>query len=214
MELITLFGLFVLIFSIIVHEVSHGYAANWLGDPTARLEGRLTLNPIPHIDLIGSILLPGILMLSHAPIMLGWAKPVPFNPYNLTNKRWGEAIVAGAGPFVNILLAVVFGLLIRFAGGAGLLSGNTLELAGMVVYINLLLALFNLIPIPPLDGSKVLKSLLPYHLSVSFGRFEARVAQYGFLVLFLFLFIGMSFIWPVLQTVIGFLFTLLTGTHF
>lgn len=210
MDLLTIFGLVILIFSIIVHEVAHGYAAHWLGDPTARLQGRLTLNPLPHIDPIGSILLPGILMLSHAPIMIGWAKPVPFNPYNLRNQRWGEAIVAGAGPLTNILIAVIFALIIRFGGGADMLSSNFIQLAGLVVYINLLLALFNLIPIPPLDGSKVLKSVLPFRAAMSFSRLEAWGGQSG-LLLFGVLIALMYVVWPFFHAILSFVFLVLTG---
>ncbi len=112
---LTIFSLLVLIFSVISHEVAHGYAASALGDPTARLAGRLTLNPLPHIDIMGSILIPAFLVLTHAGFMLGWAKPVPYNPYNLKNQRWGEAIVGIAGVATNLFLAVVFGLIARAA---------------------------------------------------------------------------------------------------
>src|SRR3989344_2210136 len=120
MQIDIVFGIIALIFSVILHEVAHGYMANFLGDPTARLAGRLTLNPLPHIDPIGSIILPGILVISGSPLLIGYAKPVPYNPYNLRH-RFGEALVAFAGPGTNILLAVIFGLLIRF--GAGLDAG-------------------------------------------------------------------------------------------
>src|SRR3990167_7918192 len=116
MELV--FGIIILIFSIIIHEVMHGVVANSLGDPTARLAGRLTLNPIPHIDLFGSIIIPGLLVLTNAGILFGWAKPVPYNPYNLRGGKWGEGAVAFAGVGANFLLAIIFGLLIRFGTGA------------------------------------------------------------------------------------------------
>jgi Zn-dependent protease len=143
MESFDLFFLIALIFSIIIHEVSHGYAAAMLGDPTARLQGRLTLNPLPHIDPIGSVLLPALLVLTHAPFLFGWAKPVPYNPYNLKNQRWGEALVAGAGPGVNILLALMFGVVVRF--GIGTLSPTFISLAALIVYINILLAFFTVL---------------------------------------------------------------------
>ena len=149
-----------LIISIIIHEMAHGYAANWLGDPTAKLAGRLSPNPLVHIDPVGSILIPAVLFLSSAGFLFGWAKPVPYNPYNLKNQKWGEALVAAAGPLVNILLAVIFSLLIRSAGTLGL-SPSFVDLASFIVYINILLAFFNMIPIPPLDGSKMLLALLP-----------------------------------------------------
>src|SRR3989344_8239452 len=107
MQIDIIFGLVVLIFSIVLHEVAHGYMAEWLGDPTARLQGRLTLNPISHIDPLGSIILPGLLLITHAPLLIGYAKPVPYNPYNLSG-RYDEALVAGAGPAVNIFLALLF----------------------------------------------------------------------------------------------------------
>jgi Zn-dependent protease len=115
MQIDLIFGIVVLIFSIVLHEVAHGYMANWLGDPTARLQGRLTLNPVSHIDPLGSIIIPGLLLFTQSPFLIGWAKPVPYNPYNLRGK-YGEALVAFAGPGTNILIAVIFGLLIRFGG--------------------------------------------------------------------------------------------------
>jgi Zn-dependent protease len=145
----------ILILSIVLHEVAHGYAANWLGDPTARLAGRLTANPIPHIDPVGSVLIPGILFLTSAPFLFGWAKPVPYNPYNLNNQKWGESIVAAAGPLTNLLLAIIFATVIRFSEALGL-SLAFAEMAGYIVFINILLALFNAIPFPPLDGSKII----------------------------------------------------------
>jgi Zn-dependent protease len=205
----TIFFLIALIFSIIIHEVSHGYAAAMLGDPTARLQGRLTLNPLPHIDPIGSILLPALLVLTHAPFLFGWAKPVPYNPYNLNNKRWGEAIVAGAGPGVNLLLAIMFGLVVRF--GMGSLSTQFISLAALIVYINILLAFFNLLPIPPLDGSKLLKSLLPYRASLSFERIEHTLMQGGFLVMLLVLWLIMELIGPIFRVGLSFIFSLITG---
>ena len=130
----------VLILSIIAHEVSHGYAADALGDPTARLAGRLTLNPIPHIDLVGSILVPGLLILTGSPIMFGWAKPVPYNPYNLKESRWGETLVAIAGSATNIFLAIIFGLVVRYGALAGF-DATALSLAGTIAFINLFLGL-------------------------------------------------------------------------
>ena len=211
MEPISIFVILVLVFSIIIHEVAHGYAANALGDPTARLEGRLTLNPISHIDPLGSVLIPGILVLSGAPILFGWAKPVPYNPYNLKNQRWGEAPVAGAGPGVNLAIAVFFGLLIRVMSETGSLTGPFLELSAYVVYMNILLALFNLIPLPPLDGSKILKALLPARLAFSYAKIEETMMRFGLLVTFLLLFIVMQFLWPYLSYGVGTVFGLLTG---
>jgi len=209
MDPATLFFLIVLILSIIVHEVAHGFAAEMLGDPTARLQGRLTLNPIPHIDPIGSVVLPVLLVFTGSPFLFGWAKPVPYNPYNLRNQRWGEAIVAAAGPGVNIVLALIFGLLVRLGGGA--FTPVFLFLVAIVVKVNILLALFNLLPIPPLDGSKLLKTLLPYRAGAAFQRFESSIASQGFIVLFLVFFLFMSVVGQVFETLAGLFFTALTG---
>lgn len=209
MDITFIFVIIALLLSVVIHEVMHGYAADMLGDPTARLEGRLTLNPIAHIDPLGTIIIPGLLLLTNAGILFGWARPVPYNPFNLRNQRWGEALVAFAGPAVNIAIALVFGILIRF-GGLGLGAGF-LELAGVVVYINILLALFNLIPIPPLDGSKILKALLPANLAFSYSRLEELMYRYGIIVTFLFLFLFIHLIWPYFSAGIGFVFELITG---
>ncbi len=210
-----IFTLAVLILSIVIHEVSHGYVAEMLGDPTARLAGRLTLNPIKHIDPLGSVIIPGLLALSGAKILIGWAKPVPYNPYNL-QPRFGvpghalEALVAGSGPAVNVLIAVIFGVLIRFADTLAL--GDTfISLASIVVYVNILLALFNLIPIPPLDGSKVLSAFLPGRFALFYTRFIESYERYGLIAAFGFLFLFMFFLWPVFSALIASVFSLMTG---
>ena len=209
MDPATLIGIVLVIFSIILHEVAHGYVADWLGDPTARYSGRLTLNPVPHIDPVGSVLLPGILALSGSSFLIGWAKPVPYNPYNLKNQRWGEAMVALAGPATNILLAVLFGLLIRSFGGA--MDQLQLQVLAMAVFANLSLAILNLIPIPPLDGSKILKSILPYPLAQSYAGLEGltyALGPFGLIgVLMLFIYVLSA---PVSQFVY-FLFSLIVG---
>lgn len=161
--------IFILIISVVLHEMAHGYAANWLGDPTARLAGRLTANPIPHLDPMMSVILPGLLLVSGSPIIFGAAKPVPYNPYNFTNQKWGEAIVAAAGPAANIAIAIVFALLVRSAETLGL-SSSFAELSVMVIVLNIFLAFFNLVPIPPLDGSKILPKLLPYDLAMQYDK--------------------------------------------
>jgi Zn-dependent protease len=207
----TLFIVTILIISIVIHEVAHGYAANMLGDPTARLQGRLTLNPISHIDLMGSIIIPGLLVFTGAGILFGWAKPVPYNPYNLSNQKWGEAIVAGAGPAVNLIIAIFFGLLIRVGAGMGVLPDAFISLAGFIVYINVLLAFFNLVPVPPLDGSKILKAILPFSLAYKYEQFENMMLQYGFIAVIGFLLLFMYFLWPFFFSLIQAVFVLITG---
>lgn len=202
--------LVILILSVIAHEVAHGYAANSLGDPTARLAGRLTLNPIPHIDLMGSIILPALLIFTGSPILFGWAKPVPYNPYNLKNQRWGETLVAVAGSATNILLAVIFGLVVRFGSSYGL-PATAVSLAAIIAFINLFLGFFNLIPFPPLDGFTALRSALPWHSSARFAQFEQRVRGAGVMSLILFLLV-FSFIFatPFFNFILW-VFSLITG---
>ena len=170
-----IFIIVVIIFSVIIHEVMHGVAADSLGDPTARYAGRLTLNPIPHLDLFGSIILPIIFALTPGGFLFGWAKPVPYNPYNLFRApRWGEAIVAAAGPASNLALALLGGLIIRlqlFPDVAGVLM--------YIVAINISLMVLNLIPVPPLDGSKILSSILPKGLG--YDALRDRMEQNPFL---------------------------------
>lgn len=199
----------ILIVSIIAHEVAHGYAANALGDPTARLAGRLTMNPFPHIDPIGSIILPAFLVFSGSPMLFGWAKPVPYNPYNLKNQRFGESIVAVAGSATNIILAVIFGLIVRF--GVGLLSPEMLSLAATIAFVNLFLGLFNLIPFPPLDGYTFIRGLLPLHLSTEFERFESQMRGMGIMSLFLFLIVFSYILAGPFSILVAWLFRALIG---
>ena len=205
-----IFYLVVLIFSIIIHEVAHGYAANALGDPTARLAGRLTLNPIPHIDLFGSVILPVLLVLTNSSFLFGWAKPVPYNPYNLRNKRWGEFVVASAGVATNLFFAVIFGLATRYLtlNGFDVAAGAT----AIIALVNLFLGLFNLIPIPPLDGFTVLRSVVPYRFEAVLRSFEMKLAQGGILTLIAFLILfSYLFITPFARLV-SYIFMLLTGS--
>lgn len=203
MQLEFLFVILILILSVIIHEVSHGYAANALGDPTAKLSGRLTLNPVSHLDPVGSFLVPALTYFLGG-FILGWAKPVPYNPYNLKNQRWGEAIVSIAGPASNILLAVIFGLFIRFAPDYGIINPRFFEIFGYIVIVNLVLAVFNLVPIPPLDGSKVLFSILPYRYQ-GIREFLERNWIIAMLVFVLFL-------WRFILPVVSFFFNLITAT--
>jgi Zn-dependent protease len=187
-----LIALPVLIFSIVVHEVAHAYVARAQGDNTAYMLGRITLNPIPHLDPLGSVLLPGIMALTGGPI-LGWAKPVPVNARNFRNYKRGDILVSLAGVASNLVLAVVFTLLLAatLAGGAAFpeqtrVWGVLGAMFGTGIYINLLLAFFNLLPIPPLDGSHVMVYLLPVKLAVKYRE----LGRYGMLILFALLFLG------------------------
>ncbi len=207
MQIDLIFALAVLIFSVILHEVAHGYMANYLGDPTARLQGRLTLNPLSHIDPIGSVILPAILALSHAPI-IGYAKPVPYNPYNLQGK-YDETLVAFAGPGTNIAIALILGLMIRF--GAVSMSPALLNALATIVFINLMLALFNLIPLPPLDGSKVLSGILPAGLARTYDHFRANFERFGILAGTLLLLLIIYLLSDPFYKLVCFVFTLLTG---
>jgi Zn-dependent protease len=202
------FLLIVLIFSVVFHEVSHGVVANYLGDPTAKNAGRLTLNPIPHIDPIGSVILPGILLLmnlalSGRGIIFGWAKPVPINPYNFRDQKYGAAKVALAGPVANLSLALVFGLTLRFFPAIVSIPGLYLMFS-YIVLINLLLAVFNLLPIPPLDGSHILFSILPPSLE----NIKSSLNQSGFFLVLLAIF----FFFQWIGLIIAWLFKLIVGS--
>lgn len=178
----------VLILSVILHEMAHGYAANWLGDPTARLQGRLSANPLVHLDPMMSVILPGILIATGSPILFGAAKPVPYNPYNFTNQKWGEAIVAFAGPLANFFIAGVFAVLIRMADVL-MLSETFVTLSLQIIMLNIFLAFFNLVPIPPLDGSKILPRFLPFSLRLKYEGFRSYMEQniaFGFVMVIMF----------------------------
>ena len=172
----------VLLFSIIIHEMAHGYVALLNGDPTARMLGRITLNPVPHIDPVGSILLPLLLLISQSSFLIGWAKPVPVNPLNFRNYRWGEFAVSAAGPVSNLALAAIFSVLLRL----GLENPGLTQLAYFGVSINIILALFNLIPIPPLDGSHILALVLPRELA----RLYSHLQPVGFILILILFYTG------------------------
>jgi len=174
--------LVVLFFSVIVHEVAHGYVALLNGDPTAKISGRLTFNPIPHIDPVGTILVPALLLLSQSGVLFGWARPVPVNPLNFRNLRQGEVAVSASGPLSNFLLAAVFAQILMWSG-----NNPGLEvLCYQGVVINLFLMLFNLVPIPPLDGSRVLMPLLPR----TWQYYYAQLEPVGFILILLLLYSG------------------------
>ena len=201
-----------LILSIVLHEMAHGYSANALGAPTARLQGRLSGNPLVHLDPLGSVIIPALLFFGGAGILFGWAKPVPYNPYNLRNKKWGEALVAAAGPAINILLAIIFSVIIRLADPLGL-PASSLGLMQYIVYINILLACFNMIPFPPLDGSKILVALLPFGAQQQYRTFMASIERYGFFVTFALIFVLINVFWGPFSQAVGAIFTLFTGTR-
>lgn len=200
---IAIFQIIVLIFSAIIHEYMHGWMADRLGDSTAKDAGRLTLNPIPHIDPFGSIVLPLLLIISNVGFVFGWAKPVPFNPYNLKDKKYGAAKVAAAGPLGNLIVALFFGLVLRFFPFYSPTLGIFLVL---IVWINILLMIFNLVPIPPMDGSKILLAFLPYNLQIKFAQLE----RYGMFLVILFVMFGFYLIIPLML----FLFNLIVGSSF
>lgn len=210
MDLIQIvFYVLVLIFSVVIHEVSHGVMARRLGDRTAEHEGRLTLNPIVHLDLFGSILLPALLIIVQSPFLIGWAKPVPYNPYNFFDtpfiRKWGEALVAVAGPVSNIIIFLFFGLFLRFFGDS--LMGTAFEpsllIINMVVIVNIVLAVFNLVPIPPLDGSKILFAILPSSLD----NVRDFLERNALIVALFFIF----FLWDFISPLVGVVYGLVLG---
>lgn len=207
--LVLIFQFIVLIFSVMIHEISHGFVAERLGDKTARDAGRLTLNPLKHIDPFGSVILPLLLYIANTSILFGWAKPVPYNPYNLKNPKKGGALIALSGPASNFLIALIFGILIRVGSTFGYLPDSSLSIMfQIVVYINVLLGVFNLVPIPPLDGSKVLFGFLPARM-ISQRAFDF-LERNGMMILVLFMFFGFQLIRPI----ISWLFGVFTGLAF
>lgn len=226
MEMI--FLVIILIFSIVIHEVAHGAMANHLGDPTAKYAGRLTLNPIKHLDPVGSVLVPLFLIIMQSPFLFGWARPVPVNPYNFSDQKYGSAKVAMAGPGANLLVAIIIGFFSRFLPlGEGvrfniikaflgrdmetlsyLLQGDPFAqiflIFSFIIFINILLAIFNLLPIPPLDGSHILFTFLPD----SMENLKILLNQYGFFILIAFIFLGgFRLIFPLILEI----FSLITG---
>jgi Zn-dependent protease len=195
--------LVILFFSVILHEVAHGKAAEWCGDGTARERGRLTFNPVPHIDLMGTIVLPLMLAVTHSPVMFGWAKPVPINPMRFRNPKRDIAIVGAAGPLSNLALAGLSSAACKMLAPA--LGGGhpAVRFLLYAAVINVVLLVFNLIPLPPLDGSRVVMGFLPARLAVRYARME----RYGFIMIFLLLFLGLNrwIIGPVVHLILGLL---------
>lgn len=202
-------SLAILLFSVIIHEVSHGLMANYLGDSTAKDSGRLSLNPLVHLDPFGSILVPLLLYLSHVGIIFGWAKPVPVNFNQLKDQKYGAAKVSLAGPAANLSLALIFGLLMRFVLSQGVSSpfvNNLMAVFALIVWINLLLAIFNLVPIPPLDGSHILLTFLPR----SWDKYRMILQRYSLILLLVFVFFFFNLLIPIIQ----FCFKLIVGHYF
>jgi Zn-dependent protease len=191
MDITSLLFIVILIASVILHEVAHGYVAWKLGDPTARLQGRITLNPLAHIDWVGSVLIPVFLVLSGAPFVFGWAKPVPFNPYRMRNPKWGGAIVAFAGPLTNILIAAIAAIVLALFDPSGSLLVYILQ--GTII-TNIALAVFNLLPIPPLDGHHILFALLPDSLHT----FKEQLRRISWPLIIIFIIFGWQFISPII----------------
>jgi len=202
--LLTIFSLVVLFFSIVIHEIAHGSVANSLGDSTAKDSGRLTLNPLKHIDPFGTIILPALLLLftlGKGPIF-GWALPVPVNPFNFRDQKWGMLKVSLAGPATNFLLAIIFGLLIRFVS----LPQSLILLFSIISVYNFAWAIFNLIPIPPLDGSHILFTFLGNR----FSGFRIILQRYSLFILLLFVFFGLDIVFKGAS----FLYILVAGQPF
>jgi len=199
----------ILIFSVVIHEVSHGYAAYFLGDPTAKYAGRLTLNPLKHLDPWGSFLVPLFLTISHLGVIFGWAKPVPYNPYNLSNQKYGPALVGLAGPLSNLALALLAGVMIRIMLVIGVEDGFFgYNILALLVVINVFLIVFNLLPIPPLDGSKLLFAFLPVSEYT-----KAVLEQYGFVFLLLFLYVFSDLLRVLENVVLGFFTNYVVGVN-
>lgn len=200
--LIVLFKIFVVLFSVVLHEVSHGVMANSMGDTTAKDLGRITLNPFKHLDWFGSFLLP-LFTFWAGGFIFGYAKPVPYNPANLRDQKYGPAKVAIAGPAVNLVIAVLFGLFLRFMPAA--LEATAMpDLLYFIVILNLVLAIFNLMPIPPLDGHWLLLTFLPNR----FAALKVFILRYGLLLFFIFL----IFIFPIIFPLINLLFRVIVGS--
>jgi len=195
----------IIFFSLVLHEVSHGHAAKMLGDNTAEKYGRLSLNPLKHIDMMGTIIVPFLMIMiakitNSKPIVFGWAKPVPVNPYNLKNPKRDMAIVALFGPLANFMLALLITVVIRLSAVLGI-SASVVNILIMIVYLNILWMVFNLVPIPPLDGSKILFYFLKNE------QIERTLTQFGFVLLMVIILYGFG---PI-QYITGWITKMLIG---
>lgn len=198
--MIEVFQIIILILSAVVHEYMHGWMAYRLGDDTAKNAGRLTLNPLAHLEWFGSFFLPLVMIFTGMPFIFGWAKPVPYNPWNLRDRKYGDAKVAIAGPLANLIIAIFFGLCLRFFPFVSITFSGLL---GVIIYINLILMVFNLVPIPPLDGSKILATFLPADLRERYLGSE----RMGFIFIILFVMLAGGLITPL----VNFLFKVIVG---
>lgn len=202
---ISIFYFIVLILSIMVHEVAHGLLAEQEGDPTARLLGRITLNPLKHIDWVGSILLPLVLILTHAGFVIGWAKPVPYVPENLKRGNKSLMLVSIAGIVTNLIIATFFGLFLRAGLYFGFVTSSMATLATIVILVNTVLALFNSIPLAPLDGFNFLTAVLPHNFKTR--KFLQQLEAFSLPILLLFIVFG----WGILSPIVTGFYHLLTG---
>ena len=205
-------GLVILFPAIVLHEVAHGYVAYLLGDETAKRAGRLSLNPLVHVDLVGTVILPLILLVTGSSFLIGWAKPVPINPYAFKDRKTGMLITGAAGPAMNLSLAVVVGLIARImptAGSSGILGqiSSVYDVLIFFVYMNLLLLFFNLIPIPPLDGSRIVQRLLSGKAAVFYDSLE----RYGFIIIFGSFYVAPGLFSGYLSLTVAPLFSIITG---
>jgi Zn-dependent protease len=192
----------IIVLSAVFHEYAHGWAAYQMGDPTAKNAGRLTLNPLAHLDLVGTVILPLFLLFTSG-AFLGWAKPVPYNPYNLRDQKYGSLKVALAGPATNLLIALILGIILRiFLQPLNNYNPSWPMFLGLIIYVNIFLGLFNLLPFPPLDGSKIFADLFP--------RQWIHFRQLGFAGIFL----AILFAFFILSPIANFIFYLIVGQSF
>lgn len=203
--IISAFQILALVFSVMVHEVFHGLAALKLGDTTAKDQGRLTMNPLKHVDPFGSVIVPLVLLFTGSPILIGWAKPVMYNPANIKNPRTGDLLIKLAGPASNLILAIIFGIILRllFPFANVPIVASLLIFLNIIVATNVSLAIFNLVPLPPLDGSSILFALIPE----KWHAIQEFLTRHGFWLLIIFIFFGFQLILPI----IGSIYHLLTG---